>query len=777
MDDPSDRGQSQETARIIPLHKDEFAELRRLLVGLEQSQLRAILERLDDPRVRAEEVGRILPEAILSRARADEALVTALMATVEDILRVSVKKDPRTLADSLFPVMGPAIRRSIAEFLGGMLQSLNQTLENSFSLRGLTWRIESWRTGKPFAEVVLLHSLVFSVRQVFLIHRETGLLLLHVTGESGEHSDADMVSAMLTAIQDFVRDSFSPSQGDALENLQVGELKVIVEQGPSAYLAAVIRGAPPADLRTMFQENLEQIHLEFGQLLEAFRGDAGPVQAATPYLEACLQHRYAEEKRGSFRYVALASGVAALVLVVWLGPRLLSDWRWEGYIDKLRGNKGIVVVSTERNEGKFRVVGLRDDLATSPEGLLEGTGVRPRDVSARWELFQAMDPEFVLARARSCLNPPDTVALSLEDRVLIARGIAPYQWVADSRKLAGFIPGIKEYRDSGLKADYQSVLQDMKRALAPPSTVSLSMEDGVLTATGRAPRGWIEESRRLVALVPGVKEFRHSELAVDDGPLLDRLQRVLAPPETVELTLKDGVLVARGAATPQWIKDARKVVRVFPEVSQYRDNELSVDYSDLLARIRRVLAPPETISLKIVDGTLVVSGSASHQWIADTRRTVRVFPEIIDYREADLKDLDQERFDALKAKIDAAILLFEKSQTRLAPGQEALVSGLVRQLRSLAVLARRLDKTVRLTIKGHADSYGTPAQNHALSVKRAEHVASLLLNGALEKIDVSVLGTGDTEPVSPGTTEQERAANRRVSLSVAVESRRGESEE
>jgi hypothetical protein len=56
-----------------------------------------------------------------------------------------------------------------------MMQSFNQTIDHSLSFKGLAWRIEAWRTGRPFAEVVLLHTLRFRVEQLFLIHRDTGL--------------------------------------------------------------------------------------------------------------------------------------------------------------------------------------------------------------------------------------------------------------------------------------------------------------------------------------------------------------------------------------------------------------------------------------------------------------------------------------------------------------------------------------------------------------------------------------------------------------------------
>ena len=116
------------------------------------------------------------------------------------------------------------------------------------------------------------------MEQVFLIHRKTGLLLQHVVGGTGAVQDADMVASMLTAIRDFVQNSFGGQREEVLDNFQVGELTVMVEQGPQALLAALIRGTAPKDLRVVFQETIEQIHVEHTQALDELDGEAAPLR-------------------------------------------------------------------------------------------------------------------------------------------------------------------------------------------------------------------------------------------------------------------------------------------------------------------------------------------------------------------------------------------------------------------------------------------------------------------------------------------------------------------
>jgi hypothetical protein len=244
---------------------DGLSELRELLLNPEQAQLRELQARVANLALlkpSSEDVGRVLPAAIARRPKPDSQLTQVLTPTVEAALKTSVHKAPQTLVDAIFPVMGPAIRKAIIHTLNDMLQSLNQTLEYSLSLRSLRWRWTAWRTGKSFAEVVLLHTLIYRVEQVFLIHRHTGLLLQHVVADVATARDPNVVAGMLTAIQDFVRDSFSLATDETLDTFRVGELVVWVEQGPQAIIAAVIRGNPSPEVRSVLQETLEMIHLE-----------------------------------------------------------------------------------------------------------------------------------------------------------------------------------------------------------------------------------------------------------------------------------------------------------------------------------------------------------------------------------------------------------------------------------------------------------------------------------------------------------------------------------
>jgi OOP family OmpA-OmpF porin len=438
---------------VSSLNDDEsMAELRTLLLGPAEKQITEIHERLADPQRQLKEVSHVLPAAI--RSRKDDELTDALAPTVTAALQQSVRKNPKPLADAIFPIIGPAIRKAIAAALSGMVQSLNQSMTYSLSIKGLQWRLEALRSGKSFAEVVLLKTLRYRVEQVFLIHKETGLLLHEASAPGIKVQDADMVSAMLTAIQDFVHDSFATPKDDELETLQVGELTVWIERGPLAVLAVVIRGNAPQDLRTVLQETLERIHLQFGQELSEFEGDASPFEDTSPLLEDCLEAHYdtGKDTAAHRRATPLTIIVSLLVIgmLVWGFFWLRDKRRWDGYVERLRNEPGIVVSENGRRGGRRFLSGLRDPLARDPNVLMQDFQVNPNDVVTHWEPFQSLTPEFALLRARNLLRPPLTVNLSVKDGALEAEGFATHEWVTETRRVAHFLPGFTGIRDEKL---------------------------------------------------------------------------------------------------------------------------------------------------------------------------------------------------------------------------------------------------------------------------------------------------------------------------------------
>jgi CHASE2 domain-containing sensor protein len=331
-------------------------------------------------------------------------------------------------------------------YLGHTVNSMVQQLQGAF--RDLQASEQKYRG--LFADIDLLHPLAFQVEQVFLIHHETGLLLLHVAAEPATAHDPDLISSMLIAIQDFMQDSFRVATDAGPETFQIGGLTVWVEQDALAVLAAVIRGIPPQTVRTLLQETLATIHQEHAEALGAFTGDATPFATSRPLLEACLVAETAPPPSPALP--RLWPRLVCLVSVHRWGivSRIQANRRWASYVQTLRATPGIVVTAATKRRGTYCIAGLHDPLAADPDVLLATCGIDPARVTSQWQPYHALLPAFMLARVRHVLDPPETVTLELDNGVLSATGRAPHAWIVTARQQARLIPGIVRFQENRL---------------------------------------------------------------------------------------------------------------------------------------------------------------------------------------------------------------------------------------------------------------------------------------------------------------------------------------
>ena len=558
-------------------------QLRFLLLGREIELSRHFSEVLDDPERLATVISRVLPAAIAQAAARDERLGQVLAPA----LGSSVRRDPDTLVDILHPLIGPAIGKSI----DSTLQSVNESLKHSLSWRGVKWRWEAWRTGSSFAEVVLKHTLVYRVEHVFLIHRHTGLLIANAASQDATSQDPQLVSSMLSAIQDFVRDSFAEQQG--LDSLRLGELRVWSEPGPFATLVAVIRGNPPEELHETFRSVLARIHAERPEALENFDGDSSGFADVEAALTDCVQLKQEAPRSASKSFAWMLIGAVALALLgmagIWTYQRWHDGRLWENFLARLRAQPGIVITATGERDGKWLIAGLRDPLAVDPQLVLRESSVDPDRVIAQWQPYQSLDRQFVLKRAQDALTPPGTVTLAVDDDRIVATGSAPSAWIQHARSASGMLPaGVSDIDLSQMRN-----LDERDERLWETYVARLGAEPGiVITATGERDGKWLIAGLRDPLAVDPQLVLRDSSIdpnrvisqwqpyqSLDRQFVLKRAQDVLTPPATVTLAVDGDRIVATGSAPSAWIQHARSASGMLPagvsdlDLSQVRNQD------------------------------------------------------------------------------------------------------------------------------------------------------------------------------------------------------------
>lgn len=86
-------------------------------------------------------------------------------------------------------------------------------------------------------------------------------------------------------------------------------------------------------------------------------------------------------------------------------------------------------------------------------------------------------------------------------------------------------------------------------------------------------------------------------------------------------------------------------------------------------------------------------------------------------------------------------------------------------LSNVADTLSRYEKSY-VDVLGHTDSTGSDAYNQSLSERRAESVANFLANSGVQRARLATRGYGESQPIASNSTEEGRAANRRVEIKI-----------
>jgi len=651
-----------------------YDELKRLLLENEQQSIEEIQHHLFDKKQRSEDIAEVLSASVASASKDPEPLSNAMGSVIHGSISKLIKKDPQEFADALFPVMGPAIRKSINETLKSFMQSLNQVLEQNTSAQGLKWRFESWRKGVPYAELVLKHTLVYRVDEVFLIQPGSGLLMGYAAHPEAVTEDSDAVSAMLSAIQDFVRDSFAEDKKSGLETVELGEHTLWVVAAPQAILACAIRGIAPLTLRTKLQEILETIHVNYKDELSSFEGDRESMGQVDEVLTTCLDVEHAAETKEETKKSFLSPPLIIILIVVLIFSSILI-WRNVDYESRLANLKndleerqGVILYETNETDDRLELKVLIDPLADPIDTLPEKYKFDTKDINFITTAYQSLEPELLLRRVTKLLHPPATAEITSADDTLFINGVAPLNWINESKILLRSVTAYSTVDTSGLTPDYSVIEQAAIAQLKLPETVQASFDGIELTLSGMASAEWL-----------------------------------------------------------LWYRDQHVEM---DQVEEVDDTQLMVELGSLLTWIKTSLSVPETVSFTIDNRRLILDGNASYKWIntLDVEKLDSPWINSIDARDVVVDELQE--LDVLSDAITNTRIYFS-DDTKTVIGVDAILMSLTEKMNRLSILAGILDYTIVVGVIGYTDGLGSLRKNEILAMKRADWVIQQLQNGGV----------------------------------------------
>jgi len=324
------RGVSQPSVEKEYSNSEALDLLRRILFKQEREKLAELdesiegLNKLIDPKVLADNLESYIGEILAKRfAESPEEMAQLLSPIVAASIKYQIRASRDDVIEILYPIMAEAINRHIREAKGevvdvfypligrmiakaaleavkNLIRKAGENLRKVFGLKSSLAESES--------ETPIEYSVPFNIEEAFLIHRESGVLICHVSNQPEGEIDGDLISGMLKAIRDFVGKSLEDSGEEDLDRIRrrarFGAKEILLESELHACIAIVISGVEPADFHEQLTKTVSNIHHKFGPQLKNYDGDNSkftgveePILALMDMYEAPPEKEFCEKTK------------------------------------------------------------------------------------------------------------------------------------------------------------------------------------------------------------------------------------------------------------------------------------------------------------------------------------------------------------------------------------------------------------------------------------------------------------------------------------------------
>jgi outer membrane protein OmpA-like peptidoglycan-associated protein len=262
----------------------------------------------------------IAPEvglAIKEQIRLDqESIAQALAPEMGKAITAQIKLERDSMVDALYPVIGSTISRYMAE----AIKTINEKVSNAISVEGIGRKFRSQVQGVSEAELILKESVPFTVQAAFLIHKASGLIISEVQNSESYQLESEMVAGMLTAIRSFVNECIvQPGEASELNQIEYGDSKIMLEVAGYCYMAVVIKGEPPHPFLNKMRQNVSNLILNYGKLIQDFNGDPGTIpDELHPLIKTLFDPLHKEKStKPPIALAGITLAALSLILVPW----------------------------------------------------------------------------------------------------------------------------------------------------------------------------------------------------------------------------------------------------------------------------------------------------------------------------------------------------------------------------------------------------------------------------------------------------------------------------
>ena len=263
-----------------------------------------------------------LAEIITQSAQRDmPALSRSLQGVISPAIAKEIADNKEKMVDTLYPIIGSMISKYVTNAIKEILDGINSKIEDGFSLKSYKRKIKAKLTGVSESELLLEESMDAAINALFVIQKDTGLLVAAAQSETHRMGDPHMVASMASAIRDFVND-WIKSQKESMEVqlLSYGNATLYIESAGSVYLIAFLDAEPDYEQRGRINRFFATLIKGYSNFFQRFDGDDRAEEIRE--LQEKMQHFLAEttseedgeEKRGG-NLLKYLSGFLVLLLL------------------------------------------------------------------------------------------------------------------------------------------------------------------------------------------------------------------------------------------------------------------------------------------------------------------------------------------------------------------------------------------------------------------------------------------------------------------------------
>ncbi len=453
-------------------------KLKILLMSEEIAQIQAIRKLLDDQQEFSQKISEVLDQATDITIRNNPKFQKKFAKIDSKAYVRAIKANKQSFIDALLPIIGPMIRQSVTTAIRRFVSDVNRAMEMGFSLKALKWRWQSLRTGVPFAELVFNNTIAYQVQQIFLIDNETGLLIEYAGQESDLLQDKEAMSAMLTVIQDFIKDSID-NQSGGLSAAEIGDKLVWVIQGNLANLAVVVKGAPTSRLRDQLTDACGELHSDFKtELINQEKWNNNP--ELNLQLEQLLLTKSQSDDQQESKGVRWWPWVLLLLILVgWFSwSYYKTNQTYNQYHTELSQVPGFIMQQLTEQDGHFTAKGFADPHA-------EFKAIVSPDLTIETTPFISLHDDMIAARVTEFLAEP-ALSVSVNQGEVNLSGQQPASAGLSTKVgLLELVTGVTAVNDQTyVKLSIEEKLNQFLKTNPPPEGIIVELTNEQINLSG-----------------------------------------------------------------------------------------------------------------------------------------------------------------------------------------------------------------------------------------------------------------------------------------------------